>query len=624
MLPAYEDPKRKRLAAVLLLGACLVIFSAASEVRYPVVSVGFVSFTISELMAGLFVLATIAWAAVDRGRFFSWRVLDLAVALFLASNFLSVAAAADKPSALKFALRMTFAALVYLGISRLPSRARSHLVVAGAAAATLGLVTIVGLLEAYVRSVDWASLLSPWHEGIITFGTFFNLRVSSILPYPTTLSMYLELVFPLALAAGLWLVSRQAGSARKALLSTGIIAGTAAVMLVQMNTYTRTALVAGPVSLLMAAALALLFGYGRRVAAFFALPAAILILILAGSATINNTTATRLGLAEQERIYGAEYTLLDLPNDLKPGGQYTARVRLKNTSDVFWDTEGSEGVTVYFFWFSYPEREMEPEIPYFETDLPKEVAPGESLDMDIGFRTPEAPGRYILLLDLITGGVGSFSSVGVPSLMIPLELDRSGFHRFTLLDENESDEVAVPAPSSPTRRQLWLAALKAWRAHPLLGMGPDQFRKHYAEYMPELEQDDRVGANNIFLEALANTGPLGLAAMVFLLGTAGWRGLQLVRDRSLNRSCRLISLGLLSALAAYVLHGLLDYFLWQTGIAFMFFTELGLISWIYQKREAGRDVDAIGATEREPLDSVTASETEPDAVGATERQPLNA
>lgn len=587
MLPGYEDLKHKRRAMLVLLGACLAVFFTASEVRYPVVSLGFVGFTSSELAAGFFLLTSLVWAFTSDSRFLLRRTLDLPVALFVATNFLSVAAAADKPGAFKFSLRMTYAALLYLGISRLPARSRSHLAVAGAAGAALSLVTAIGLLEAHAPFIDWARLLSPWREGTATFGTVFNLRVSSILPYPTTLAMYLELVFPLALAAGLWLAVRQAGRTRILLLS-GAAAGTVAVMAVLVNTYTRSAMVAGPLSLLAAAALAKRFGYPRLVTAFFALSAAILVAVLGVSVVTSNTMAVRLGLAEQENPYGAEYALVDLPQDLKPGGEYTARINIKNTSSVYWSQKSGEHFAASFYWLNYPEKEFQQDLPHPKTELRQDVAPGESINLEAGLLTPETPGMYVLGLELVKVGFGPFSMAGVPPLEIPLELDQSGARRFTMNEANER----LPVLSSPGRNQLWPAALKAWRSHPLLGIGADQFRSHYGEYLPGVPQDDRVGANNIFLEALVNTGPLGLAAMLFLLGSAVWRSLQLVRDTSLGGGCRLVSLALFSALAAYVMHGLLDYFLWQTAIAFMFFAELGLISWMYQERAACQDFDS--------------------------------
>jgi len=45
----------------------------------------------------------------------------------------------------------------------------------------------------------------------------------------------------------------------------------------------------------------------------------------------------------------------------------------------------------------------------------------------------------------------------------------------------------------------------------------------------------------------------------------------------------LISLALLVGLMAYIGHGLFDCFLWQTGVAFLFFSLLGLTAWLDKK-----------------------------------------
>lgn len=584
MLPAYEDLRLKRRAVLVLGGACLAIFFTSSEFRNPVISLGFVGFTSSELAAGFFFLTAIVWAAADRSRFFSRLTLDLAVVMFVAVNFLSAATAADRPSVLKFSLRMTYAALVYLGISRLPGRARSYLVIGGAAAATLGLVAVVGLFESYAWFGRWTSLLSPWHEGTITFGANKNVRVSSILPYPTTLSMYLELMYPLALAFGLWLVSKQGAGFRRLLLYAGIVAGTAAVMVVQINTLTRTALVAMPVSLLAGAVLALLFRYTRRVAIFFALAASMLIAILGIYTMFSNKVAERVGAGEQVNGFNAAYEDVQLP-ELRPGGEFVARVRIRNLSEVYWQQEGDEQIIFIYFWRSYPGKDVVTNVPSKITKLPTGLGPRDSQEIDVVFHTPETPGSYLLIMELAKNNVGPFSWWNVPPLVIPLEFDELGARRFAVQEKSGDFTGSGSIEPTPSRSQLWPAALRAWKLNPVLGVGADQFRKRYSETMPGLPKDERVASHNIFLEALANTGIVGLAVMFFLLGSAAWRSLQLVRERSISGGARLMSLALIAALTAYVIHGLLDYFLWQTGVAFVFFAELGLISWLYQKRD---------------------------------------
>lgn len=605
MLPAYSDARLKRRAFLVLFGACVTVFFTSFELRDPVISVASVSFTTSELAAGFFFLTVLLWALVDGSWFLRPRVMDLAVLLFVLSNFLSVTAAVDKPGAFKFSLRMTYAALVYLGISRLPAKARSHLVVAGAVSGTLFVVLVVGLLESYT-DFDWPRLLSPWHEGIITFGAFYNVRTSSTLPFPTTLAMYLEMMLPLALVFGLWLYQRRIvesgtrfdfkitdyvfnvrlttlpSKTRKRLLYAAIILGTAAAMAVQVYTFTRTALVTVPVSFMTGAVLAWLSGYTRRVVIMFVIAAFMLAAVLGASILFSNKVASRLGLEEPTKRFGAEYTVIDMPASMRISGRENVKVKVKNTSDVSWVPQGSGSVVFSAQWLTYPDAEIV-DIPYVISRLPRTMEPGEEAIIDVGFNTPDDPGQYILVMEFFQGGVGWFHFADVPPVTYAIEFDEEGSRPFATEPRDKFVENA-PVLVSPSRSQLWKAAYEAWKDNPVLGLGPDQFRKRYGEYLTDVQADERVLTNNIFLEALVNTGVPGLLVMIFLLVSAGWYQLKLIRDRALGPGARLVALGLAVALVAYVVHGLLDCFLSQTGIAFIFFTELGLTSWLYHKK----------------------------------------
>jgi hypothetical protein len=75
--------------------------------------------------------------------------------------------------------------------------------------------------------------------------------------------------------------------------------------------------------------------------------------------------------------------------------------------------------------------------------------------------------------------------------------------------------------------------------------------------------------------------------LLFLLASAAWYQLKLMRSKAMGEGVRLVALGLAVALVAYVSHGLLDNFLWLNGIAFMFFSQLGLTAWLYCKKAKG-------------------------------------
>ncbi len=571
-------------ARLVLAGACMAVFFTAFEVRQPVINFGFFNLTTTKLAAVLFFLTVIAWAQAQGIRsFLSRRTLDVAVLLFLASNFISIPAAANKAEALKFTLRLLYAGGIYFGVSRLPRNMRSHLAVAGAVAAAVLMVAAAGLFENFLMPVTWSNVLSPFQEEVSTFGAFYNVRVASTLPYPTALSMYLELAMPPALVFGLWLIERKKGASRR-WQALALVIGTASVLLVQLYTFTRSGMVVTPVSLLIGALLAAVFGFGRRVWAAFAVAALLFLAFLGGSALFSDKMAARLDLRQQKNHYGAEYNLVDFPSSLSLKQQYSALVRIRNTGTITWGRKNTDDeVDAYYRWVRYPQGTEDDDVPFLVSYMPRSVPPGASVDEKIAFITPAQAGSYILEFDMIHVHKTSFSAAGVTGLQVPIQLSAAGSHTFTAAVPLAYFNNTLPGEDFTPRSQLWQAALKIWRAHPLLGAGPDAFRHLYSSYI-NVPPDSRIRTHNIFLEALANTGALGLAAMVFLLGWTAWVLLRLARARSMEASHRLVALGLIVALAAYVGHGLADYFLWQTGVLFLFFSLLGLAAWLDKNR----------------------------------------
>lgn len=536
-------------------------------------------FTSSETAAGIFIILSLVYGASERTWYFSRRALDLPVLLFVLVNFLSTAfAAEDKASALKFSLRLTYAGLVYLAVSRLPRKSRAHLFMAGTVAVTLIVVTLIGLSENYISFIYWPDVLEPFHEGIITFGTFYNIRVASTMPFPTLLSMYLELALPMGLAFGLWL-SGSPGSRRR-WLEFGMVVLMGAVMVVQTYTFTRSALVAIPASMLGGAALAAIYGYGRRVWIMLITGVGLLAVVVILSLLFSNKVASRLDVAEQENHYGAEYTPIDIPTDLTFGQVATAKMHIRNTGTINWAPDGGDEVDLSYRWLSYPDKELQQDIEFLVTPMPYVIHPGEEADFDVDFRAPDRDGKYVLVFDLAKAHVGYFSSAGTAPLIVPLEFTGGKSRPFTVTEPSDNFEAREPDFITSTRSQLWHAAILAWKANPILGLGPDQFRTHYFDYMPELQRDEKVRTHNILLEQAATTGIVGLAVMIYLLIQTVWTQFNLVRKRDWSTSFRLVALALSMATIAYLFHGVLDYFLGQTGIALLFFSYLGMTGWL--------------------------------------------
>jgi O-antigen ligase len=113
--------------------------------------------------------------------------------------------------------------------------------------------------------------------------------------------------------------------------------------------------------------------------------------------------------------------------------------------------------------------------------------------------------------------------------------------------------------ASVTRRDLWTAAGRMFLERPLLGVGPDNYRLRYGSYLDHTKWDRNIRANNLYLEVLTGSGIAGLVFFLVMMARRDWR---------------LTPVSL--ALAAFMVHGLVDVFLMTTPIYFGFWVLMGL------------------------------------------------
>jgi len=124
------------------------------------------------------------------------------------------------------------------------------------------------------------------------------------------------------------------------------------------------------------------------------------------------------------------------------------------------------------------------------------------------------------------------------------------------------------------RFHLWSVALQMLREHPIFGAGLSGFAAAIAPIWNATNIDRYTYPHNIVLNFWTETGLLGLAAFLWIL-IAGfvlaWRGY-----RASNGGWQAIHLGVLLALVAVVVHGLVDVPYWKNDLSVEFWAILAL------------------------------------------------
>lgn len=136
------------------------------------------------------------------------------------------------------------------------------------------------------------------------------------------------------------------------------------------------------------------------------------------------------------------------------------------------------------------------------------------------------------------------------------------------------------------RLLLWQGALNMLRDHPLLGVGPDNFLRHYrsAYQLPEAwREPDLSHPHNLLLDLWLRNGVAGLIAGLWSLSRFFAVGVDLYH-RLADPARRLLVLGLLASMVDFVVHGFVDNSLFLVDLALVFWLSAAVLELV--RREA--------------------------------------
>jgi hypothetical protein len=536
-------------------GGWLLLLLAVSlpfELDKPLLRLGPLAFTNLEL-----VLATILLAAAfvwwQKRPFHPlpphrWMVLLAAGVLFVVT---AVLAPEHNGNALKASLRLLSGIGLALAVPLLIQNATQRTQLLWSIIASGVLTAVIGLVELRLgRELGW---LLPFRAGITVAGAY--LRLTGPLDYANHAAMILETAVPLLLVAG-WLWWRRVGQTAVLLLTAFLL-----LLLLQASflTLSRASfLTIGGV----AGVMALLLGWRQPLTRPWLALVGAVGLLFAFNSGLSEAFRLRLGSEGDSSWYLAEW---QVPQTLTLTANETHRVPITVTNHgvLVWNSERQPPINLGARWLQ-TESELQLAEPRWAFDPP--VRPGQTAALQIPLRAPSEPGKYTLVWDVVQEQVTWFGEKSNVFATSQVEV-RPGNREFS-----EEWETAVPAWSYqlpiPDRSTLWPLAVQLIGERPFLGIGLDNFRLVYGRLLQADSWNDTIHTNNWYLEFLVGGGLL--AALPFFAWLAWEGGVAWTRLR--QRPVDPWQVAILASLLAFLLHGLVDFFL--------FFNSTGLLFWL--------------------------------------------
>jgi hypothetical protein len=178
-----------------------------------------------------------------------------------------------------------------------------------------------------------------------------------------------------------------------------------------------------------------------------------------------------------------------------------------------------------------------------------------------------------------------FVALGVPAALIWAAMTDPGLDRRLTAELTPVTQQQSSSTTQPTRYAYWLVAADMLRDYPWLGVGPDNYRWRFAGYSGMPDDNLGVHAHNQYIEALSDTGILGLLTLGWLLAGLVRTALDGLRSSTTLAGTIMLEdcpwrAALLASLSAWLLHAVLDDFerFWPASVAFWLIAGLSLRS----------------------------------------------
>ena len=534
------------------LPASVLLVAAVSpfERAVPGSIFGFTLTTVEVTIVVALAIAAIAW--VREPAAFAWRTpITLPLAAIVVCAFISALAAPEfQGNAMRVAARLGVAVLLFVIVANVAGNARVAKQIVAALLAAASVVGVIAMLE--LAQVPWIlNALKAFRPGFHVVGG--QLRATSTLFYPTITSMFLEVAFALGL---MWIAGSRIAFAALVLTGAGVIA-----------TFTRSGLITMTISMLIYGGM--LFsrrgwsGEHKRLV----LLASILVALVLMSRSPQMLVA-RMSVEGSQDWYGASYAVARQLT-LRPDIFNDVEVTLTNQGRLSWQSGATPPFALSYHFLNAATEDVVV-FDGLRTPFARAIEPGQNVTMKARVRAPGYPGNYLLIWDVVQEHRTWLSLEGV-------------FPGRSVVSV-EGAAVGAPLPSRGRmpagvmrmpRAVLWQTAFTISKDHPLLGIGPDNFRHTYGRSVGLAAWDERVHANNSYIEVLVGMGIAGVITLAWLMIAALRSGMPAVLQSTQSRLA--IAAASFAACAAIATHGLVDSFLTFTPTYTVFAVAAGLL-----------------------------------------------
>ncbi|HYR83029.1 MAG TPA: O-antigen ligase family protein [Terriglobia bacterium] len=464
----------------------------------------------------------------DRKKLFQNRLVLAALVFVLIQWLAALLSAEFTLNAIKGAVRVT--AGFTLLCSTLSVRDRRGLLHVWAASAIVA--ALYGLVDYNGFGVRGLFRETEFYVGSV-------LRLSGSFEYPNTAAAFLAMSLPLV-----WIATNSRWVR---------VLGSLLIWVALILTYSRGAIIA----VVLMLGIWMIVGRARAAFYFGGLSAvAFAALVVLHPSLLERFRETQ-PLPALSAEYEPEFNLLRRhPDELSE-----MAVRVKNVGTTAWLATKDKPFTLSYWWNDL-ERRKPLKTATIYTSIPLPVQPQDSVAIRAPFRTPDEPGLYLLTWDISKSGSEWFSGTGVFPGLVEADIQPgneswSGHGDISRWYGREISKLYV-ANVPLSRNELWRSALDMVLQHPILGVGPDNFRLLSGRRFGLSHWDEKVRSNSLYLELLSGSGLAGLAAFVVMMA-------------SVRRSTGAPAL----ALGIFVIHGWVDVFLMTTPIYFAFWILLG-------------------------------------------------